>query len=189
MVDLDDQSNIRRVLDGDTSSFSRLVEKHKDMVFSVCFRILRQREDAEDAAQNAFVKAFRNLHSFNGNSKFSTWLYTIAYRTAISKTQLHKVKTVTDDFQIDLSTEISFPQLEMLKEQEQEEYVKQAISELPEIEGVIVTLYYLDENSIQEIVQITELTESNVKVKLHRARKQLKSTLEGLLQHEIKSII
>ncbi len=189
MIDLDDKSNIRRVLDGDTSSFSWLVEKYKDMVFTVCFRILRQREDAEDAAQNVFIKAFRNLHSFNGDSKFSTWLYTIAYRTAISKTQLQKIETVSDDFQIDINTEISFPQLELLKEQEQELYVKQAISELPEIEGVIISLFYLDENSIQEIVEITSLTSSNVKVKLHRARKQLKHTLETMLQQETKSII
>ena len=189
MVDLDDQSNIRRVLDGDTSSFSWLVEKYKDMVFTVCFRVLRQREDAEDTAQNVFIKAFRNLHSFNGNSKFSTWLYTIAYRTAISKTKLQKIETVTEDFQIDINTEISFPQLELLKEQEQELYVKQAISELPEIEAVIISLFYLDENSIQEIVEITNLTASNVKVKLHRARKQLKNTLEAMLQQETKSII
>lgn len=189
MIDLDDKSNIRRVLDGDTSSFSWLVEKYKDMVFTVCFRILRQREDAEDAAQNVFIKAFRNLHSFNGDSKFSTWLYTIAYRTAISKTQLKKIETVSEDFQIDINAEIHFPQLELLKAQEQELYVKQAISELPEIEAVIVSLYYLDDNSIQEIVEITSLSTSNVKVKLHRARKQLKNTLETLLQQETKSII
>lgn len=189
MVDLDDKSNIRRVLDGDTSSFSWLVEKYKDRVFTVCFRILRQREDAEDAAQNTFIKAFRNLHSFKGDSKFSTWLYTIAYRTSISKAQLNKIETVSDDFQIDISTEIYFPQLELLKEKEQERYIKQAISELPEVEGVIITLFYLDENSIQEIVEITSLTASNVKVKLHRARKQLKNTLEVMLQQETKSII
>lgn len=189
MIDIDDKSNIRRVLDGDTSSFSWLVEKYKDMVFTVCFRILRQREDAEDAAQNVFIKAFRNLHSFNGDAKFSTWLYTIAYRTAISKTQLQKIKTVSDDFQVDISTEVTFPQVELLKNQEQEQYVKQAISELPEIEGVIISLYYLDENSIQEIVEITSLTASNVKVKLHRARKQLKTTLEAMLHQETKSII
>ena len=97
--------------------------------------------------------------------------------------------TVNEDFHIDIATDNSFPQLEALKSQEQEFYVKKAIEELPEIDGVIITLFYLDESSIQEIVEITGLSESNVKVKLHRARKQLKVNLEGLLHQEMKSII
>lgn len=189
MVDLDDKIYIQQVLDGDTSSFTSLVDKYKNMVFTVCFRILRQREDAEDVAQEVFLKAFRNLYAFKGTSKFSTWLYTIAYRTAISKSQLKKVDTVNEDFHIDLATDEEFPQLEGIKEQEQAYYVQQAINQLPEIDGVIITLFYIEESSIQEIVEITELSESNVKVKLHRARKQLKTNLEALLQQEVKSII
>jgi RNA polymerase sigma-70 factor, ECF subfamily len=189
MVDLDDKIYIQQVLDGETSSFTCLVDKYKDMVFTVCYRILRQREDAEDAAQVSFMKAFNNLHAFEGNSKLSTWLYTIAYRTAISKSQLKKIDTVNEDFHIDIATDESFPQLDELKSQEQQYYVKKAIEELPEIAGVIISLYYMDDSSIQEIVEITGLSESNVKVKLHRARKQLKANLEGLLKHEMKSII
>jgi RNA polymerase sigma-70 factor (ECF subfamily) len=189
MVEIDDKIYIQQVLDGKTSSFTCLVDKYKDMVFTVCYRILRQREDAEDAAQVSFIKAFNNLHAFKGESKYSTWLYTIAYRTAISKSQIKKVDTVNEDFHIDIATDNSFPQLEALKSQEQEFYVKKAIEELPEIDGVIITLFYLDESSIQEIVEITGLSESNVKVKLHRARKQLKVNLEGLLHQEMKSII
>lgn len=189
MVALDDKIYIQQVLDGQTSSFTCLVDKYKDMVFTVCFRILRQREDAEDAAQVSFIKAFNNLQGFEGKSKFSTWLYTIAYRTAISKSQLKKVDTVNEDFHIDIATDSSFPQLDELKSQEQQLYVKKAIEELPEIDGVIITLFYLDESSIQEIVEITGLSESNVKVKLHRARKQLKVSLEAMLRQEMKSII
>ncbi|MDX2359569.1 MAG: sigma-70 family RNA polymerase sigma factor [Crocinitomicaceae bacterium] len=189
MVDLDDKIYIQQVLDGETSSFTHLVNKYKDMVFSVCFRILRQREDAEDVAQMAFLKAFNNLHAFKGDSKYSTWLYTIAYRTAISRTKLKKIDTVNEDFHIDIATDNSFPQLEELKSQEQRFYVQKAIEDLHEIDGVIITLFYIEECSIQEIIKITELSEANVKVKLHRARKQLKSNLEGLLQQELKSII
>ena len=189
MVEIDDKIYIQQVLDGKTSSFTCLVDKYKDMVFTVCYRILRQREDAEDAAQVSFIKAFNNLHAFKGGSKYSTWLYTIAYRTAISRSQIKKVDTVNEDFHIDIATDNSFPQLEALKSQEQEFYVKKAIEELPEIDGVIISLFYLDESSIQEIVEITGLSESNVKVKLHRARKQLKVNLEGLLHQETKSII
>ncbi|MFT5777911.1 MAG: RNA polymerase sigma factor (sigma-70 family) [Crocinitomicaceae bacterium] len=189
MVDLDDKIYIQQVLDGDTSSYTCLVDKYKNMVFTVCFRILGQREDAEDAAQVSFMKAYRNLHAFEGTSKFSTWIYTIAYRTSISKTRLKKIDTVSDDFHIDIATDDTIPQLEELKGQEQEFYVKKAMEELPQIDGVIVSLFYMDECSISEIVEVTGLSESNVKVKLHRARKQLKVSLERLLQLEMKSII
>ena len=189
MVDIDDKIYIKQVLDGETSSFTHLVNKYKDMVFTVCFRITRQREDAEDVAQTVFLKAFKNLHAFKGSSKFSTWLYTIAYRSAISKSQLKKINTVEDDFHIEIASDGSFPQLEELKDQEQQLYVHKAIESLPEIDGVIITLFYIDESSIQEIVEITGLSEANVKVKLHRSRKQLKVKLEQLLQDELKSII
>ena len=176
-------------MDGKTSSFTHLVEKYKDMVFTVCYRIVKQREDAEDIAQESFIKAFNKLHSFKGESKFSTWIYTIAYRTAISKTHIKKVETVYEDFHVEISDNEEFPQFKELKEQEQKLYVKKAIDELPEIDGVIISLFYIDESSIQEIVEITGLSESNVKVKLYRGRKQLKENLEGLLHNEIKSII
>ena len=189
MVDLDDKIYIQRVLDGETSSYTHLVNKYKDMVFTVCYRVVKQREDAEDMAQMTFIKAFDKLHSFNGDSKFSTWIYTIAYRTAISKTKLTKLASTDDTLYVESSTEDQFPQLEELKHQEQQLYVQKAIDELREIDGVIITLFYIDESSIQEIVAITGLSESNVKVKLHRARKQLKSNLEGLLRQEQKSII
>ncbi|MDG1331882.1 MAG: sigma-70 family RNA polymerase sigma factor [Crocinitomicaceae bacterium] len=189
MVDLDDKIYIQQVLEGDSSSFTHLVNKYKDMVFTVCYRILRQREDAEDTAQVAFIKAFDKLHSFKGDSKFSTWIYTIAYRTAISKTRLMKLESTDDGLYVETSNEINFPQLEEMKQQERQLYVQQAIDSLRELDGVIITLFYIDESSIQEIVDITGLTESNVKVKLHRARKQLKINLEGLLQQELKSII
>lgn len=189
MVDIDDKIYIQQVLDGKTSSFTFLVDKHKNMVFTVCYRILRQREDAEDVAQLSFIKAFKNLHAFEGKSKFSTWLYTIAYRTALSKSHLKTVDTVNEDFHVEIATDDPFPQLEELKAQEQQLYVKKAIEQLAEIDGVIISLYYMDDCTIQEVAEITGLSEANIKVKLHRARKQLKSALEKILRHEMKSII
>jgi RNA polymerase sigma-70 factor (ECF subfamily) len=189
MVELDDKIYIQQVLDGDTSSYTHLVDKYKDMVFTVCFRILKQTEDAEDAAQVSFIKAFDKLHSFKGSSKFSTWIYTIAYRSAIAKTKIKKNTVDIDEFQIEIASEEAFPQLEQLKNQEQQFYVQKAIDDLHEIDGVIITLYYIDESNIQEIVEITGLKESNVKVRLHRARKQLKVNLEAMLKQEMKSII
>lgn len=189
MVSLDDQLYIQRVLDGNTSSFTSLVEKYKDMVFTVCYRILRQKEDAEDASQQAFIKAYRNLHAFEGKSKFSTWLYTIAYRTAISSSRLKQAAHNFEPEPVDWSENDPLPAMEHISAQERRTFVRQAIDTLPEIDSALISLYYLDECSVQEIVEITGLNESNVKVRLHRSRKQLKSSLEQLLRHEMNSIL
>ena len=104
-------------------------------------------------------------------------------------TRLMKLESTDDGLYVETSTDDAFPQLEGMKNQERKLYVQKAIDSLKELDGVIITLYYIDESSIQEITEITGLSESNVKVKLHRARKQLKRNLEGLLQQELKSII
>ena len=80
-----DQIHIDRVLKGDHAAFGILVDKYKRMVYTVALKIMDNAADAEDVAQESFVKAFRQLHTFEGKSKFSTWLYTIVYRTAVSK--------------------------------------------------------------------------------------------------------
>ena len=97
-----------------------------------------------------------------------------------------KFQSTDDGLYIETATEDTFPQLEEMKSKEQKIYVQKAIDSLSEIDGVIITLFYIDESSIQEIIEITGLSESNVKVKLHRARKQLKINLEELLQTGIE---
>jgi RNA polymerase sigma-70 factor, ECF subfamily len=177
---------IKEVLDGKSSSFTFLVDEYKNMVFTVCFRILRHREDAEDAAQNSFIKAYNNLHSFSGKSKFSTWLYTIAYRTAISSSTLKKIDTVDEDYLLETADDSSFSASKKLEAKDQQIFVQKAIEELPEIDGVLISLFYLDDCSIHEITEITSLNESNVKVRLFRARKQLKLNLRGMLNEEME---
>jgi RNA polymerase sigma-70 factor (ECF subfamily) len=188
MTDSADLRHIADVLDGNTSSFTHLVEKYEDMLYTVVYRIVKNHEDAEELAQDAFVKAFNNLHNFKGNSKFSTWLYTIAYRAAISKTRLKVVDTINEGFLLESEDNSSSP-ISHLEEQEQAYYVKQAIAKLPEVDGVIVTLFYMDDASIQDIAEVTGLGESNVRVKLFRARKALKEHLHLMLQRELKNIV
>lgn len=81
----DDIWYIERVLKGDTQYFSHLVEKYKDIVYSIAIKVLRNREDAEEMAQESFVKAYKSLHTFKGTAKFSTWLYRITYNNCISE--------------------------------------------------------------------------------------------------------
>ena len=186
-----DQIYIDKVLLGDANAFAYLINKYKDMVYTISIKIVKSHEDAEEVAQDSFLKAYEKLDSFKGNSKFSTWLYTIVYRNSITKIRKKKVATSDiDEYVIDNYSEGSeFPQLEAIKNGEQQKYVREAIGRLPEKDALLITLFYMNESSVEEIEQITNLTQSNIKVKLFRARKKLNTELSFLLKEEVKTIL
>jgi len=186
-----DQIYIDKVLAGDTNAFAYLINKYKNMTYTIAIKIVKSHEDAEEVAQDSFLKAYEKLNTFKGNAKFSTWLYTIVYRNAITKIRKKKVTTTDiDNYVIDNHSEgDDFPQLEALKNEEQQKYVRQAIEKLPEKDALLITLFYMNDNSIEEIEQITGLSQSNIKVKLFRARKKLNLELSGLLKEELKTIL
>jgi RNA polymerase sigma-70 factor (ECF subfamily) len=186
-----DQIYIDKVLQGETNAFAYLVNRHKNMVFTLAYNMVKCREDAEEIAQDSFLKAFQQLHTFKGNSKYSTWLYTIVYRNSISMLRKKKIKTsdIDDRIVANYSTDIDFSQLESLKDQDQKKYVKLIIESLPETDAFLITLFYLNENSLDEIEEITGLSKSNIKVKLFRLRKKLYKELSLLLKEEIKELL
>lgn len=186
-----DQIYLEKVLLGDTNAFTYFIDKYKNMAFTIAIKIVKNSEDAEEIAQDSFLKAYQKIDSFKGNSKFSTWLYTIVYRNAISKIRKKKIETTDiDDYIIDNhTTDIEFPQIEALKKGEQKKYVNEAINNLPETDAFLITLYYLNDSSVEEIEEITGFSKSNIKVKLFRARKKLYKELSLLLKDELKAII
>jgi len=186
-----DQIYIDKVLSGDTNAFAYLINKYKDMAYTIAIKIVKSHEDAEEVAQDSFLKAFEKLNTFKGNAKFSTWLYTIVYRNSITKIRKKKVDTSgIDDYVIDNHSEgDDFPQIEAMKNEEQQKYVKEAVNKLPEKDALLITLFYMNDNSVEEIEEITGLSQSNVKVKLFRARKKLNQTLSDLLKEELKTIL
>ena len=186
-----DQIYIDKVLQGETNAFAYLINKYKDMAYTVAIKIVKSHEDAEEVAQDSFLKAYEKLDSFKGNSKFSTWLYTIVYRNSITKIRKKKITTSDiDDYVMDNYSEGSeFPQIEAIKNGEQQKYVREAIDRLPEKDALLITLFYMNESSIEEIEQITNLTQSNIKVKLFRARKKLNTELSFLLKEEVNTIL
>ena len=186
-----DQIYIDKVLQGDTNAFAYLINKYKDMTYTLAIKIVKNHEDAEEVAQDSFLKAYEKLDSFKGNSKFSTWLYTIVYRNSITKIRKKKVATSDiDEYVMDNYSEgHEFPQLEAIKNGEQQKYVREAIDRLPEKDALLITLFYMNESSVEEIEQITNLTQSNIKVKLFRARKKLNTELSFLLKEEVKTIL
>jgi RNA polymerase sigma-70 factor (ECF subfamily) len=186
-----DQLYIEKVLQGDTNSFSFLIERYKNMAYTIAIKIVKNKEDAEEISQDSFLKAFNKLDTFKGKAKFSTWLYTIVYRNAISKVRKKSIITTDiDDYVINnYQSDHDFPQIEALKNKEQEIYVKKIIDKLPETDALLITLFYLNESKVEEIEKITGLTQTNIKVKLFRARKKLYNELSLLLKEEAKEIV
>ena len=178
---------IQRILSGDSHAFGELVEVYQHMVYTVCMRVLRNPEDAQEAAQDAFVKAYRNLEGFTGGSKFSTWLYTIAYRSAISRGRQRRADT--DPLDELIHQPVAAAGSEMLHEMDVRHYLTQALERLTPEESTILSLHYLDELSVEEIVTITGLSASNVKVRLFRSRKRLEAALNTDLKGQARSLL
>ena len=188
MEQKDDIYYIERVKAGQTNYFSYIVERYQDIVFSIAMKVLKNREDAEEMAQESFIKAYKSLHTFKGTAKFSTWLYRITYNNCISEVRKRKIHFAsTDDVQIaDEATEMN---LDGIPEENRAKAIKAAMDKLPEDEYTLILLYYFEEQSIEEISRVTKLSESNTKVKLFRARKKLYTILNELMKDELYTIL
>jgi RNA polymerase sigma factor (sigma-70 family) len=184
MEQTEDQYYLDKINNGDPSSYAFLVNKYKDLVYSIAIKILRDTDEAQDIAQDSFIKAYQQIGSFQGKSKFSTWLYTITYRTAVTRLKENKVDTITLGDEIGEIPDHLPGQLDQLQAKQVKQYVKQAIDKLPQIDALLVTLYYINDLPVKEIEEITGLSKPNVKIKLFRARKVLERELKFLMDSE-----
>lgn len=169
---------IKQILKGDTASFEYFVDTYQHMALTIAYRLCRNRTDAEDVVQDSYVKAYQNLHTFRSDGKFSTWFYRIVYNTGI--THVNKKRNKDSLLETENRSEALKVQPVYYENKEQEELrsnIDEALLKLPQIEAVIVSLYYLEAYSIKEITKIVSLTESNVKIKLFRARNKLKELI------------
>ena len=178
-----DQLLISNILAGDTQAFAILVDRYQNFVFTIAVRILKNREEAEEVAQDSFIKAYNALNGFRGDSKFSSWLYRIVYHKSLDRLKGKKpvhfnlIEEITEDTYGEIENG-----LESLLQQERSEIIKNCIESLPADEAAIISFFYFDEKSIKEISSITDLTEDNVKVKLFRSRKKLFSLLSSYIK-------
>jgi RNA polymerase sigma-70 factor (ECF subfamily) len=189
---LSDIALIERVLGGDQSAYAELVKRHQRFVFTLAMRFAKNREDAEEIAQDSFIKAYRSLSAFQGNSKFTTWMYSIVYTTAMTFLRKKRVDTTSIDdentyIQLE-STHGSFDN-NTAEKKSRSYYLNLAISQLLPDDAAIITLFYNGEQSLEEIAATMGMETNTVKVKLFRARQRLKDKLEGLLKHEVKELI
>lgn len=185
---LSDEELIDLALKNHSRAMSCLVDRYKGMVFTLSYRILKNELDAEEAAQDSFIKAFKALSTFRFDCKFSTWLYRICYNNAISKARVYKPVLVDADARPDIPYE-AISALDSLSAKDRNRYLSKAMEKLDSDESAILTLFYVEGDSINEIVAITDLSESNVKVKLHRGRKKLYAQLEVLLKEEVSMLL
>ena len=186
-----DNKCIEKVLAGDRNAYSILVDRYKDMVFSLALRMARSREEAEEIAQDAFVKAFRSLGSFKGKSRFSTWLYKIVYNTAISSLRKKEIeRTEMDDGNLpDTEFTDSHGVYASLTKEERKRFIEYAIEILDEEDRFLIIMYYYEDRDLEEMAMITGMTKSNIKVRLFRSRKRMLAYLKSYLKEETYSLL
>lgn len=170
-----DRYYIEQVLGGSMNAFSHLVDIHKDKAFNLAFRICGNREEAEEIAQDAFMKAYRSLKDFRMKSSFATWLYRIVYNTAVSLVRSRKRNILSlEEFPADA---VDFMSMGKNEEESVLEYrnslVNFALQNIPEEDRGLITLFYYEELDAAEISRITGISRNNIKVRLFRARQKM----------------
>ena len=187
-----DLALIESVIAGNQSAFAELVKRYQRYVFTVALNFVKKREDAEEIAQDCFVKVYRSLATFKMESKFSTWLYGIVYYTSMTflrKKQVNKVSIDDEETFLQLENKESDFKADRAEKRSRSEYVQLAMNSLLPDDAMILTLFYKGEQSLEEIAKVTGYEANTVKVKLHRARLRLKEKLELLLKEEVKDLI
>ncbi|WP_422104579.1 RNA polymerase sigma factor [Winogradskyella sp.] len=157
---------IQRAKKGDALALNKLIERHKTVAYSIAFKYLKNKEDAEDVTQNAFIIVLNSIKKFRSESKFSTWLYKIVYNECLKalKSKNQTVEYIPKFVSLEAQAEMKEDHIR----------VEELLSYLKPNEFTIISLFYLKEKSIKEISQITSFSRSNIKVILYRARTKLR---------------
>src|SRR6188472_1210225 len=149
----EDMDIIALVLNGDHQSYSKLVERYQSFVFTITLRYVKTREDAEEVSQDIFVKAYRSLADFKGTAKFSTWLYTIVNTTCITFLRKKRldIRSLDDErtFEVADSQDSGF-RANLVEQKSRQNMVNQAIAMLNPDDAQIITLFYKNEQSLEE---------------------------------------
>lgn len=187
---MNDGDLVQQILNGNTNAFRFLVANHQRLVVHIVGRIIHRTEDVEDISQEVFIKVFRKMKNFRGDSRLSTWIAKIAYNTSISHVRKHQ----KDETSYDENPGLVANQKEreathkMVERDEAKKFLMEKIEELPVHYRTVLTLFHLEEFSYKEIEEITEMPEGTIKSYLSRARKILKEKLEKVVEIEKTNI-
>ena len=188
---LNDNEIISKVLSGDHAAYAVLVDRYQNYVFTLVLRMVKNREDAEEIAQDVFIKAYKYLADFRGASKFTTWLYTIVNNTSITFLRKKKLDIHSLDnekvFEVADSRD-SGMRADLVEQKSKQAMVSKAIAMLSPDDAEIITLFYKAEQSLDEIAGILGLESNTAKVRLHRARTRLKEKMEVHFSEEVRDL-
>ncbi len=188
---LNDNEIISKVLSGDHQAYAIIVNRYQNYVFTLTLRMIKSREDAEEVAQDVFIKAYKYLADFRGASKFTTWLYTIVNNTCITFLRKKKLNIQSLDNEHVFATADNIDsgmRANMVEQKSKAAMVNDAIGLLGSDDAQIITLFYKGEQSLEEIAEILGLETNTAKVRLHRARTRLKEKMETHYTEEVKNI-
>jgi len=179
---------IRQVLKGDQNAYTDIVNLYQHKLYQVCFRMLGNKQEAEDIAQEAFVRAYINLHTYDQKRKFSTWIYRIATNLCIDRIRKKKPDYYLDaqiagtdglDMYSQIAAEEQLPE-ETVEQMELQDRIQYEISRLPDKYRSVIVLKYIEELSLQEISEILDMPLGTVKTRIHRGREALRKQLNNL---------
>ena len=174
---LSDLVLIQNVLNGDSAQYALLVKRHQRFVFTLALRFAKNREDAEEIAQDCFIKAYKALGTFKQTAKFSTWLYTITYTTSMTFLRRKRLNTSSihdEQTFLQIENHISAFSANRYEKQDTYRFLNEAIQQLSPDDAAVITLFYQGEQSLEEMGETLNMEPNTIKVKLHRARHRLK---------------
>jgi RNA polymerase sigma factor (sigma-70 family) len=172
---------IDRILGGEERCYAELVDRHKSYAFTIALRIVNDRAEAEEVAQDAFVKAYNYLRTFNRQARFSTWLYRIVFNTAISYKRKNRLITEGLDNKHVENPERADAGIER---SDKTEFIGQALKKLNDADQLAIQLFYIKEFSLEEVADLMGQNVNTIKVRIHRARQRLADELKLLLKKE-----
>lgn len=187
MTIFNDKHYINLVLNGAINEYEVLVNQYKNFVYSLAFKMVKNSEDAEEVAQDSFLKAYKSLKSFNEDSKFSTWLYKITYNICLDYLRKNKI-ILADIYANDVVKNLDsddITAIKLIEKKELKSAVQNCLNQLPNADAFLLSLYYYEDLSIKEIALIMNLNSNHIKIKLHRSRKKMALILKSTLEPEI----
>ena len=190
-MNMNDAELVQQILAGNENAFRYLVANHQRLVLHIVGRVVKQQEDVEDICQEVFVKVFRKIKKFRGESRLSTWIATIAYNTSISHIRGRARKQeelVDEEARLDLEKTDDWQVQRTVEKEEAKKILLQLIEKLPVQYRTVLTLFHLEEFSYKEVEEITGMPEGTIKSYLSRARKLLKDKLEKVIELEKTNI-
>jgi RNA polymerase sigma factor (sigma-70 family) len=170
---------IDQVLAGKEDAYASLVDEYKSYAYTIAFKILNNRADAEEASQDAFIKAFHYLKNFNRQARFSTWLYRIAFNTAVSYKRKNRQTFSSIEYHDKAGDSDN-----TLEKDDRQIFVSRAMDHLNEADRLAIQLYYIKEFSLEEVAAMMGQNMNTLKVRVHRARQRLADELKRILKEE-----